>query len=129
MNGPLRFLDHMAFDVSDLTASRRFYLSALSPWGAREVEADGAFGYGPAGSEDIWIAAGEPGEPLHIAVAAPDQATVDAFHAAALTAGGRDNGPPGIRERYHAGYYAAYVLDPDGNNVEAVHHGGHPQGF
>ncbi|HEX8075026.1 MAG TPA: VOC family protein [Thermoleophilaceae bacterium] len=129
MNGPLRFLDHLAFDVSDLTASRRFYLSALSPWGAHEVEADGAFGYGPPGSEDIWIAAGEPGEPLHIAIAAPDQATVDAFHAAALTAGGSDNGPPGIRERYHAGYYAAYVLDPDGNNVEAVHHGGHPQGF
>jgi predicted lactoylglutathione lyase len=54
---------------------------------------------------------------------------VDAFHAAAVAAGGRDNGAPGLRPRYHAGYYAAYVLDPDGNNVEAVHHGAHPQGF
>ena len=129
MSAPSRFIDHVAFDVADLTASRRFYSAALVPWGAREVEAGGAFGYGPPGSEDLWIAAGEPGPPLHIALAAPDRATVEAFHAAATDAGGRDNGAPGLRPRYHASYYAAYVLDPDGNNVEAVHHGEHPQGF
>jgi catechol 2,3-dioxygenase-like lactoylglutathione lyase family enzyme len=94
-----------------------------------EVTAGGAFGYGPEGSEDLWIAQGEPGPPLHIALAAPNQSTVDAFHAAALIAGGRDNGAPGLRPRYHPAYYAAYVLDPDGNNIEAVFHGGHPQGF
>jgi catechol 2,3-dioxygenase-like lactoylglutathione lyase family enzyme len=129
IDAPLRFLDHVAFDVADLVSSRRFYAAALAPWGAREVGADDAFGYGPEGSEDLWIAPGEPGPPLHIALAAPNRETVDAFHAAALAAGGRDNGAPGLRPRYHLGYYAAYVLDPDGNNVEAVHHGDHPQGF
>ena len=81
-----------------------------------------AWGIGPEGSEDFWIAPGEPTAPVHIAFAAPDRATVDAFHAAALAAGGRDNGRPGLRPQYHAGYYAAYVFDPDGNNVEAVFH-------
>jgi catechol 2,3-dioxygenase-like lactoylglutathione lyase family enzyme len=125
----MRFLDHMAFDVSDLTASRHFYALALRPWGAREVAAGDAFGYGPDGCEDLWIAKGEPGLPLHIALAAPNRAIVDAFHACAVTAGGSDNGPPGLRPQYHPEYYAAYVLDPDGNNIEAVHHGDLPQGF
>jgi catechol 2,3-dioxygenase-like lactoylglutathione lyase family enzyme len=125
----LRFLDHVAFDVTDLPASRRFYVAALAPWGAREVQVGGAFGYGPEGSEDLWIAQGEPGPALHLALAAPDRATVDAFYAAALAIGGYDNGAPGLRPRYHPDYYAAFVLDPDGNNLEAVHHGGHSQGF
>jgi len=129
MGAQPRFLDHIAFDVSDLEASRRFYAAALSPWQAREVRAGTAFGYGPQGAEDLWIAAGEPGPPLHLALSAPDRSTVDAFHAAALGAGGRENGAPGLRPQYHAEYYAAYVLDPDGNNVEAVYHGGRPQGF
>jgi catechol 2,3-dioxygenase-like lactoylglutathione lyase family enzyme len=129
MDAHLRFLDHIAFDVAELERSRRFYAAALSPWHAREVQAGEAFGYGPEGSEELWIAQGTPGPPLHLALASPDRATVDAFHAAALAAGGRENGPPGLRPLYHPGYYAAYVLDPDGNNVEAVHHGGHPQGF
>ena len=116
----LRFLDHVAFDVADLPTSRRFYLAALAPWGAREVQVESAFGYGPDGSEDVWIAQGVPGPPLHLALAAPDRATVDAFYAAALAAGGRDNGAPGLRPRYYAAYYAAFVLDPDGNNIEAV---------
>ena len=69
------------------------------------------------------VARGEPpSTPVHLAFAAPDRATVDAFHAAALAAGGRDNGAPGLRPRYHAGYYAAFALDPDANNVEAVFH-------
>lgn len=124
-----RFLDHVAFDVADLAASRRFYAAALAPWGAREVEADGAFGYGAEGSEDVWIAHGVPGPPLHLALTTATRAIVDAFHAAAVDAGGRDNGAPGLRAHYHPEYYAAYVLDPDGNNVEAVHHGNHPQGY
>jgi catechol 2,3-dioxygenase-like lactoylglutathione lyase family enzyme len=124
-----RFVDHIAFDVADLASSREFYKAALAPWGSVEVEAEGAFGYGPPGSEDVWIAAGEPGPPLHLALIAPDRATVDAFYSTALSAGGRDNGAPGLRPQYHADYYAAYVLDPDGNNVEAVHHGRQGQGF
>ncbi|HXR13120.1 MAG TPA: VOC family protein [Solirubrobacteraceae bacterium] len=123
-----RFLDHVAFEVSDLAASRRFYAAALGPWGAREVTFDGAFGYGPEGSEDIWISTGNPGVAVHIALAAPDRTTVDDFHAAALAAGGRDNGPPGLRPQYHESYYAAYVLDPDGNNLEAVCHAVDPHG-
>ncbi|HWH13894.1 MAG TPA: VOC family protein [Miltoncostaeaceae bacterium] len=126
---PPRFVDHLAFDVADLEASRRFYRAALRPWGAREVRAGAAYGYGPPGAEDVWIAVGTPGAPLHLALSAPDRATVDAFHRAAVAAGGRDNGAPGPRPRYHPGYHAAYVLDPDGNNVEAVHHGGGAQGW
>ncbi len=125
----LRFLDHLAFDVADLAASRRFYTAVLAPWGMHEVTVGGAFGYGPEGNEDLWIAQGEPGPPLHIALAAPNRSTVNAFHAAALIARGRDNGAPGLRPRYHPAYYAAYALDPDGNNIETVFHGGHPQGF
>jgi len=126
---PPRFVDHLTFDVADLDASRRFYRAALAPWGSHEVTAEGAYGYGPPGSEDVWIAPGPPGPPLHIALLAPDRATVEAFHRAALAAGGRDNGGPGLRPRYHDEYYAAYVLDPDGNNVEAVHHGTRGQGW
>jgi catechol 2,3-dioxygenase-like lactoylglutathione lyase family enzyme len=113
----------------DLASSRRFYAAALRPWGAHEVSSGAAFGYGPPGREDLWIAQGEPGAPLHIALAAPTRATVDEFYAAGLGAGGKDNGAPGLRSRYHPDYYAAYVLDPDGNNVEAVHHGEHSQAF
>ncbi len=78
--------------------------------------------FGPPGAEDFAIAAGEPSGPLHLAFLAVDRAEVDAFHAAALAAGGRDDGPPGERPHYHAGYYATFVFDPDGNNIEAVFH-------
>ena len=122
MTSPPPFIDHVALAVSDLEASRRFYAAALAPWGAREQEVEGAYAYGPPGREDLLIVAGEPGPPIHLALAAFDRETVDAFHAAALRAGGRDNGAPGLRPRYHAGYYAAYVLDPDANNIEAVYH-------
>jgi catechol 2,3-dioxygenase-like lactoylglutathione lyase family enzyme len=116
--------DHVDIHVSDLAASRRFYRAALAAWESREVELDnGEISFGPSGSEDLAIAAGEPSGPIHLAFAAPDRDTVHRFHAAALEAGGRDNGGPGLRPQYHAGYYAAYVLDPDGNNVEAVFHG------
>ncbi len=117
------FLDHITLSVRDVEASRRFYRGALGPWNSREVELDGEFAYGPKGSEDLVIASGRPATPVHVAFAAPDRETVNAFHEAALAAGGRGNGAPGPRPQYHAGYYAAYVLDPDGNNVEAVFHG------
>jgi catechol 2,3-dioxygenase-like lactoylglutathione lyase family enzyme len=121
------FLDHITIVVRDLEAGRRFYVAALAPWAAREVVLEGVSGseyaFGPEDAEDIAIRAGDPTAPMHIAFAAPDRATVDAFHAAALAAGGTDNGAPGLRPQYHAGYYAAFVLDPDGNNVEAVFHG------
>ena len=122
------FIDHLTVRVRDYEASKRFYLGALEPFNPKvyEIEVYGieglSFGIGPEGSEDFWFARGEPNGPVHVAFAAPDRETVDAFHAAALAAGGRDNGAPGLRPQYHAGYYGAYVLDPDGNNVEAVFH-------
>jgi catechol 2,3-dioxygenase-like lactoylglutathione lyase family enzyme len=117
------FLDHVTLDVSDLTASRRFYAAALAALDAVEHAGDGAFAYGPPGGAHLWIRAGRSSAPVHIAIAAPSPEHVDAFHRAALAAGGRDNGAPGLRPRYDAAYYAAFVLDPDGNNIEAVHRG------
>jgi catechol 2,3-dioxygenase-like lactoylglutathione lyase family enzyme len=116
------FVDHLTLQVRDLDASRRFYAAALEPWGSREVEGEWGISFGPPGSEDVAIAAGEPSGPIHLALSAPDRETVERFYDAALAAGGRDNGSPGERPHYHQGYYAAYVLDPDGNNVEAVFH-------
>jgi catechol 2,3-dioxygenase-like lactoylglutathione lyase family enzyme len=118
------FVDHLTLRVRNLAASRRFYRAALAPWDSREIALEGGeVSFGPEGSEDLALAEGERSGPIHLAFAAPDRATVDRFHEAALAAGGRDNGAPGLRPQYHAGYYAAYVLDPDGNNVEAVFHG------
>jgi catechol 2,3-dioxygenase-like lactoylglutathione lyase family enzyme len=118
------FVDHLTLRVGDLEASRRFYRAALSPWESREIELEsGEVAFGPEGSEDLVIVAGEPSGPIHLAFAAPNRRTVDRFHQAALGAGGRDNGTPGERPHYHPGYYAAYVTDPDDNNVEAVFHG------
>ena len=119
------FLDHLSLPVADVDASRRFYEAALAPLGM-VIAADrgDAFAFGPEGEDDFWIVAGGPTQPaLHIAFPAPDQPAVDAFHRAAVAAGGRDNGRPGLRPQYHATYYGAYVLDPDGHNVEAVDHG------
>ena len=122
------FVDHLTITVRDLAASRRFYAAALAPWQARELELEGGdaleVAFGPAGAEDLVLREGAtPTAPLHIAFLAADRATVDAFHAAALQAGGTDNGAPGPRPHYHPGYYAAFVLDPDGNNIEVVFHG------
>ena len=107
-------------------ASRRFYEAALAPLRILLAADHGdAFGFGPAGEEDdFWIVAGGATRPpLHLAFPAPDHAAVEAFRRAALEAGGRDNGAPGLRPQYHATYYAAYMFDPDGHNVEAVDHG------
>jgi catechol 2,3-dioxygenase-like lactoylglutathione lyase family enzyme len=111
--------------VRDLALSRAFYERALRPLGVRVAESSQGPGFA-VGDQDFWIGEQEvAASSVHIAFAAPDRETVDAFHAAALEAGGVDNGGPGLRPHYHAGYYAAFVLDPDGNNVEAVFHGDH----
>lgn len=122
--------DHIGVVVSDYLISKAFYAQALAPLGhARVVEINTDDGRQPSAGfchedgSDLWITQGEPTRSLHIAFRASSRAAVDAFHAAALAAGGRDNGAPGLRPRYHANYYGAYVLDPDGHNVEAVFHG------
>ncbi|MDQ0469058.1 VOC family protein [Labrys wisconsinensis] len=124
-------LDHIGFPVSDLARSRAFYVAALAPLGfgvqwevTPEMSGgDSHVGFGPPGRPHFWIGTGRPLQGrLHVALVAVDRPAVDAFHAAALAAGGTDNGPPGIRAHYHPDYYGAFVLDPDGHNVEAVCH-------
>jgi catechol 2,3-dioxygenase-like lactoylglutathione lyase family enzyme len=120
-------IDHLTVGVSDLEASRRFYTQALEPLGFSEIEAGSdatpGISFGLDEANDFAISQQyEVGGQLHIAFAADTRDQVDAFHAAALAAGGRDNGAPGPRPRYSAGYYGAFVLDPDGHNVEAVCH-------
>jgi catechol 2,3-dioxygenase-like lactoylglutathione lyase family enzyme len=116
------FIDHLTLPVADMDASVRFYEQALAPFGVERHAYGDALGFGPPGSVDFFVAPGEPTGPVHLAFAAPERATVDAFHEAAVAAGGKDNGAPGLRPQYHEHYYGAYVLDPDGNNVEAVCH-------
>jgi len=124
-------IDHTGINVTDLDRSKRFYAAVLASLGySVRLELPGAVGFGdgdpaqgadPGG--DFWIAAGAPFVPRsHIAFRARDAAQVSAFYQAALAAGGRDNGAPGPRPHYHLGYYAAFVLDPDGYNIEAVCH-------
>ena len=112
--------------VSDLAASRAFYEAALAPFAARVVDyGEIGIGIGPEGSEDLGLRVGRAAARRCTSPSSPlDLATVDAFHAAALEAGGTDNGAPGRRPQYHERYYGAYVLDPDGHNVEAVCHTG-----
>jgi catechol 2,3-dioxygenase-like lactoylglutathione lyase family enzyme len=112
-----RLIDHLHLRVRDLEASRRFYKGVMAVIGAPLEEGPGHFVI-----DELWVDVGEPLSHVHLAFQTPDRATVDRFHAAALAAGGRDNGGPGERD-YHPGYYAAFVYDPDGNNIEAVHHG------
>ena len=120
--------DHVGLNVRDYRVSREFYEQALAPLGFHVVMAFdewNAAGFGPADKPEFWVSQREPyGSGTHVAFQCDDRATVDAFHAAALAAGGTDSGPPGLREHYHPTYYAAFVLDPDGNNVEAVCHTG-----
>ncbi|MGF7151339.1 catechol 2,3-dioxygenase-like lactoylglutathione lyase family enzyme [Sphingomonas zeicaulis] len=125
-------IDHVGFAVSDLGKSRAFYEAALAPLGISLLMEVGpqltggsgtALGYGRDDHPFFWIGDNERvGEGTHIAFTVDDRAFVDAFHAAALAAGGTDHGAPGIRPHYHPNYYAAFVLDPDGINVEAVCH-------
>ncbi|HVH81398.1 MAG TPA: VOC family protein [Stellaceae bacterium] len=116
-------IDHITLGVTDLDRSRDFYDRALAPLGIERLYADGEnySGYGIPPKAFFWI--GRRAEVLtgaHVAFAAPDRATVHAFYEAAIAAGGRDNGAPGLRPQYRADYYGAFVLDPDGYNIEAV---------
>jgi catechol 2,3-dioxygenase-like lactoylglutathione lyase family enzyme len=118
-------LDHLGLTVSDLARSQRFYEKALAPLGyAVRAEYAGRFvGFGDRERPTFWLGEGAaPKTGTHVAFAAPNRATVGRFHAAAIAAGGRDNGAPGLRPQYHANYYGAFVLDPDGHNIEAVCH-------
>nr|AQQ74394.1 hypothetical protein [uncultured bacterium]AQQ74863.1 hypothetical protein [uncultured bacterium] len=115
-----RLIDHVHLRVRDLGASKRFYRAVLEALGKAEVirESERHFN-----ADELWIdQADGPVSKVHLAFVARDRDAVHAFHAAGLSAGGRDNGAPGERA-YHPGYYGAFLLDPDGNNVEAVHHG------
>lgn len=123
-------IDHTGFQVSNASQSRSFYDRALAPLGYRVLmevpkEHTGGrvvLGYG-AHKPEFWLSEGEPSAPrIHIAFVADRREQVDEFYRAALAAGGRDNGPPGPRPHYHKDYYGAFVLDPDGYNVEAVCH-------
>ena len=117
-------IDHITLRARDPVASSRFYEAALAPLGfGLEFERDGLLAFGSGeGGRLIILASERPGAGVHVAFSAPSREAVDRFHAAALRAGGRDYGAPGLRPKYHEGYYGAYVFDPDGNNVEAVHH-------
>jgi catechol 2,3-dioxygenase-like lactoylglutathione lyase family enzyme len=117
-------LDHISLNVREYAASRRFYEAALAPLGATVImEFPNICGFGVAGKPDFWVRErGEPSGPMHVAFETLDRNVVHACHEAALAAGGTDNGAPGPRPAYHEHYYGAFVLDPDGNNVEAVCH-------
>jgi catechol 2,3-dioxygenase-like lactoylglutathione lyase family enzyme len=115
--------DHVGLKVKNLGASKRFYAAALAPLGYTVQYEDAAsVGIGPKGAPALWLSEGQAKSAAHLAFSAPDRGAVDAFHSAALPAGGKDNGVPGLRPQYHANYFGAFVTDPDGNNVEAVCH-------
>jgi catechol 2,3-dioxygenase-like lactoylglutathione lyase family enzyme len=116
-------IDHISLRSTDFEASKQFYEKALAPLGyeIKMTFPDGA-GFGAGGTIDFWLTPGQIGTPAHIAFSCPDRATVDAFHSAAIAAGAKDNGAPGLRADYHPNYYGAFVLDRDGHNIEAVCH-------
>lgn len=118
-------IDHIGISVADFAASMDFYVQALAPLGMQklmefDIERGKVAGFG-AGKPNFWVGNGDDGR-VHVAFAVGTRAEVDAFHAAALAAGGRDNGAPGLRPQYHPDYYGAFVLDPHGHNIEAVCH-------
>lgn len=116
--------DHVGLGVSNLPASKAFFLQALAPLGV-SVSMEGPYGvgFGRDQKPSLWLySTTDKPAPLHLAFAADDHKQVDQFYRAALAAGGKDNGPPGLRPHYHANYYAAFVIGPDGHNVEAVCH-------
>ena len=124
-------LDHIGYSVTDIEKAKRFYVAALAPLAvtiimevtAEQTGKDAHVGFGEAGKPYFWIGTGgKQSGSVHVAFIAATRAQVDAFYKAAVAAGGRDNGAPGIREHYHPNYYGAFVLDPDGNNIEAVCH-------
>jgi len=120
-------IDHVGFSVADFEKSKAFYKAVLGTLGIQLLvdfayEGDSHAGFG-IGKPDFWIGTGQQKRgQVHVAFAARSRAEVEAFHSVALSMGGTDNGPPGLRPQYHPGYYGAFVFDPDGNNVEAVFH-------
>lgn len=128
-------IDHISIRVRDFDKSRAFYEAALAPLGYKVIMAfPGMAGLGHDNKPDFWLAAGAADywpegsdvgrSPIHLAFTAPDRATVDAFYAAAIAAGAQDHGAPGLRLHYHPRYYGAFVVDPNGNNLEVVCHQG-----
>jgi catechol 2,3-dioxygenase-like lactoylglutathione lyase family enzyme len=126
-------IDHIGINVADYPRAKAFYSAALAPLGIHLImEFGSAAGFRRDKKPELWLGAGktefqteaqlETITPIHVCLAARSRAEVNAFHVAALAAGGRDNGAPGIRAHYHPGYYGAFALDPDGHNVEAVFH-------
>jgi catechol 2,3-dioxygenase-like lactoylglutathione lyase family enzyme len=127
-------LDHVGINVSDFDRAKAFYAKTLAPLGISLVMEFGkAAGFGRGGKPELWIGEGKTTyqtdeqlrsiTPIHVCLKAKSRDEVDAFHRAALAAGGKDHGAPGLRPEYHAGYYGVFALDPDGHNVEAVFHG------
>ena len=116
--------DHIGFNVTDLERSKAFYLKALAPLGIGvALEGEGWIMLGRPNVPQFWLGSfGQPPGPFHIAFAAESRQQVREFHEAAMAAGGKDNGGPGLREHYHPNYYGAFVISPDGHNVEAVCH-------
>lgn len=128
-----RILDHVGLTVSDMSKSKPFYTAALAPLGITPIRDYGmAVGFGKDGKPELWLHQGaasyqkpehlNPITPIHVCLSAQSRQEIDAFHAAALTAGGQDFGAPGLRTQYHPRYYGAFVLDPDGHNLEAALH-------
>lgn len=127
-------LDHVGVTVSDYERSKAFYIAALAPLGIKFLMEHGkAGGFGKGQKPEFWLSGMKASyqteaqfnntQPIHVCLKATSRDEVDAFHKAALAAGGRDFGPPGVRKEYHPNYYGAFVLDPDGHNIEACHHG------
>jgi catechol 2,3-dioxygenase-like lactoylglutathione lyase family enzyme len=116
-------LDHIGLRTRNVKQLAAFYEAALKPLGITVQQDYGvAVAFGRDAEAPLWISEGETGSSVHLALTADKRASVDAFYAAAIAAGGRDNGPPGLRPHYHEHYYGAFVIDPDGNNLEAVCH-------
>ena len=117
-------LDHLGFGVSDIAASKHFFVAALAPLGVTVVmDIEQGVGLGKNGKPSLWLAPADgPIGRMHVAFTAARRADVDAFYEAAIAAGGKDNGAPGLRAIYHPNYYGAFVIGPDGHNVEAVCH-------
>ena len=116
--------DHVGFGVTNYAASKDFFLQALEPLGVGIVmEGEHGLGIGPKGKPALWLfESPDKPVPMHLAFTATNRQQVQAFHRAALAAGGKDNGAPGLRPHYHPNYYGAFVIGPDGHNVEAVCH-------
>jgi catechol 2,3-dioxygenase-like lactoylglutathione lyase family enzyme len=123
LSSEIPVIDHVTLRVHDLAASKTFYAATLAPLGYAVIaEYPEAIGLGAGGKPDFWLTPDPAAAPQHLAFSAPSRSAVDAFHAAGLAAGGRDNGAPGLRAHYHPHYYGAFIDDPTGHHMEAVIH-------